>query len=202
MICNGLVLFCSQDKAGLDSERQHINAGHVQKLAEAEAEGAKEVDGVDVTLMQVNTSFQSPGHRCCPYITQESHLCLPRILFPSPSKTWMRLTSSHCTESRLCPPVRIAAFALSSPCMSMSGAVLPSFPPTGESISRDAVRAGAVQFPEILSDEILAKMHAAPKADVPVATVQDLPSYDGFIMGFPTRHALPCSWYRDGRQRS
>jgi hypothetical protein len=43
------------------------------------------------------------------------------------------------------------------------------------------------QFPEILPEEVLAKMHATPKADVPVADVHDLPSYDGFILGFPTR---------------
>ena len=54
----------------------------------------------------------------------------------------------------------------------------------------DRCMAGAAQFPEILSEEILAKMHAAPKkADVPVVTVSDLVEYDGFIMGFPTRCA-------------
>jgi NAD(P)H dehydrogenase (quinone) len=61
---------------------------------------------------------------------------------------------------------------------------------------QDAVCAGAVQFPEILSDEILTKMHAAPKADVPVATVQDLPNYDGFIMGFPTRYGTPPAQFK------
>ena len=43
------------------------------------------------------------------------------------------------------------------------------------------------QFPEILPEEVLAKMHAEPKADVPIADVHDLPNYDGFILGFPTR---------------
>ena len=43
------------------------------------------------------------------------------------------------------------------------------------------------QFPEILPEKVLAKMHAAPKADVPIADVHDLPNYDGFILGFPTR---------------
>ena len=47
----------------------------------------------------------------------------------------------------------------------------------------------ALQIPETLPDEVLAKMHAAPKADVPVADVHDLPNYDGFILGFPTRCA-------------
>ena len=30
-------------------------------------------------------------------------------------------------------------------------------------------------------------MHAAPKADVPLADVHDITQYDGFIFGFPTR---------------
>lgn len=44
---------------------------------------------------------------------------------------------------------------------------------------------------ETLSDEILGKMHALEAAkqwaDVPVATVDELPSYDGIILSFPTR---------------
>jgi NAD(P)H dehydrogenase (quinone) len=31
-------------------------------------------------------------------------------------------------------------------------------------------------------------MHAPPKADYPVVTVDDLTNYDGFIFGFPTRY--------------
>lgn len=46
------------------------------------------------------------------------------------------------------------------------------------------------QVPELLSDEILAKMHAPPKPDVPVLDVHELPNADGFIFGFPTRCAL------------
>ena len=45
------------------------------------------------------------------------------------------------------------------------------------------------QIPEILPEEVLAKMHAAPKADVPLADVHDITQYDGFIFGFPTRCA-------------
>jgi hypothetical protein len=81
--------------------------------------------------------------------------------------------------------------------MIMTGVILPSCLQMRDFNCQDAVCAGAVQFPEILSDEILTKMHAAPKADVPVATVQDLPNYDGFIMGFPTRCAATCSRFRD-----
>ena len=48
------------------------------------------------------------------------------------------------------------------------------------------------QVPELLSEEILAKMHAPPKPDIPVLDVHDLPNADGFIFGFPTRFALNC----------
>lgn len=41
--------------------------------------------------------------------------------------------------------------------------------------------------PETLSDEILTKMHAPPKPDVPVITVADLSDADGFLFGIPTR---------------
>ena len=45
------------------------------------------------------------------------------------------------------------------------------------------------QFPETLSDEILTKMHAAPKeTDVPEFTTEDLTKFDGFIFGYPTRY--------------
>ena len=46
------------------------------------------------------------------------------------------------------------------------------------------------QIPETLPEEVLAKMHAAPKPDVPLADVHDLPNYDGLLIGFPTRCAL------------
>ncbi|KAJ1948332.1 hypothetical protein FBU59_001645 [Linderina macrospora] len=43
------------------------------------------------------------------------------------------------------------------------------------------------QFPETLSDEILGMMHAPPKPDIPVITVDKLTEADGFLFGFPTR---------------
>lgn len=57
------------------------------------------------------------------------------------------------------------------------------------------------QVPEILSPDILAKMHAPPKPDVPVLDLHDLPNADGFVFGFPTR-CRPCmeelSWINKG----
>ncbi|KAJ2819404.1 hypothetical protein FBU31_005546, partial [Coemansia sp. 'formosensis'] len=44
------------------------------------------------------------------------------------------------------------------------------------------------QIAETLSDEILAKMHAPPKPDLPIITAADLVEADGFMFGFPTRY--------------
>ncbi|KAI7896381.1 flavoprotein-like protein [Mucor mucedo] len=43
------------------------------------------------------------------------------------------------------------------------------------------------QVPETLPEEILVKMQAPPKPDVPVITVDDLSEADGFLFGVPTR---------------
>ncbi|RUP43298.1 NAD(P)H:quinone oxidoreductase, type IV [Jimgerdemannia flammicorona] len=43
------------------------------------------------------------------------------------------------------------------------------------------------QVPETLSEEILAKMHAPPKPNVPIITAAELEEADGFIFGFGTR---------------
>ncbi|GAA5833409.1 hypothetical protein JCM9279_001515 [Rhodotorula babjevae] len=61
-----------------------------------------------------------------------------------------------------------------------------------ETIAEEARTHGAevdlLQIPEILSDEIRGKMHAAPRADHPEVTPQDLTKYDGFLLGMPTRY--------------
>lgn len=43
------------------------------------------------------------------------------------------------------------------------------------------------QIPETLPAEVLEKLHAAPKGDVPEITVGQLPDFDGFVFGIPTR---------------
>ncbi len=45
-----------------------------------------------------------------------------------------------------------------------------------------------LQVPETLPEEVLTKMHAPPKPDVPIISAADLPEADGFIFGFPTRY--------------
>lgn len=43
------------------------------------------------------------------------------------------------------------------------------------------------QVPETLPEEVLAKMHAAPKPDYPIASAATLEEYDAFLFGIPTR---------------
>ncbi|RCK59136.1 Flavoprotein-like protein YCP4 [Candida viswanathii] len=49
-------------------------------------------------------------------------------------------------------------------------------------------KADLFQVPETLSQDVLDKLHAAPKpTDIPVATLDTLTEYDAFIFGIPTR---------------
>ncbi|KAF4463431.1 minor allergen alt a 7 [Fusarium albosuccineum] len=53
------------------------------------------------------------------------------------------------------------------------------------------------QIPETLSEEVLGKMHAPPKAtDVPILSdPTTLESYDAFLLGIPTRYGnFPAQW--------
>jgi len=69
-----------------------------------------------------------------------------------------------------------------------------------QAVVKGAEAAGAqvtlLQIAETLPAEVLAKMHAAPKADVPVVQVADLVNYDGLIFGAPTRYGSPCAQYK------
>ncbi|CAO3642791.1 unnamed protein product [Cunninghamella blakesleeana] len=56
-----------------------------------------------------------------------------------------------------------------------------------EGLKEAGVDAQIYQVPETLSDEILTKMHAPAKPDVPIVTHDDLIEADGFLFGIPTR---------------
>lgn len=53
-----------------------------------------------------------------------------------------------------------------------------------------------VQVPETLSEEVLAKMSAPPKSDVPIITPQELAEADGFVFGFPTRFGMMSAQFK------
>jgi len=66
--------------------------------------------------------------------------------------------------------------------------------------AKGATEAGAevkiTQFPETLSEEILKKMYAPPKANHPAVTHDDLLWADGIIIGFPTRYGSPAAQFK------
>ncbi|KAK8706108.1 hypothetical protein V6N13_049685 [Hibiscus sabdariffa] len=49
---------------------------------------------------------------------------------------------------------------------------------------------------QTLSEEILGKMSAPPKSDVPIITPNDLAEADGFIFGFPTRFGMMSAQFK------
>ncbi|GJE84835.1 flavoprotein WrbA [Phanerochaete sordida] len=51
------------------------------------------------------------------------------------------------------------------------------------------------QIPETLPADVLAKMHAPPKPAYPVISPAALPTFDGFVLGIPTRFGnFPAQW--------
>lgn len=57
------------------------------------------------------------------------------------------------------------------------------------------ISAEIFQVPETLPEEVLTKMHAPPKPDFPIATLDTLTDHDYFIFGVPTRYGnFPAQW--------
>lgn len=56
--------------------------------------------------------------------------------------------------------------------------------------SVEGVEASLFQVPETLPPEVLVKMHAPPKADVPIIEASQLADADCIIFGFPTRYGM------------
>ncbi|KAK6461167.1 flavoprotein-like protein [Scheffersomyces coipomensis] len=51
------------------------------------------------------------------------------------------------------------------------------------------------QVPETLNDDVLKILHAPPKPDFPIATLDTLKDYDSFLFGIPTRYGnMPTQW--------
>ncbi|KAG0469628.1 hypothetical protein HPP92_016328 [Vanilla planifolia] len=49
---------------------------------------------------------------------------------------------------------------------------------------------------ETLSEEILGKMGAPPKSDVPIISANELAEADGFLFGFPTRFGMMAAQFK------
>ncbi|KAG5719046.1 Minor allergen Alt a 7 [Termitomyces sp. T112] len=68
-----------------------------------------------------------------------------------------------------------------------------------ESVKQGVHEAGGsatiFQVPETLPDNVLALMHAPPKADYPIITLEEFVKYDAYIFGIPTRFGtMPAQW--------
>ncbi|KAJ1646971.1 hypothetical protein LPJ64_001592 [Coemansia asiatica] len=57
-------------------------------------------------------------------------------------------------------------------------------------LKTNTVDAELFQIPETLPADVLEKMHAAPRANVPEITPEKLTEADGFLFGFPTRFGV------------
>ncbi|KAI0347371.1 1,4-benzoquinone reductase [Trametopsis cervina] len=51
------------------------------------------------------------------------------------------------------------------------------------------------QIPETLSEDVLKALHAPAKPDYPIITPEELPQFDAFLFGIPTRFGnFPAQW--------
>ncbi|KAL4290223.1 hypothetical protein GQ457_14G010490 [Hibiscus cannabinus] len=62
--------------------------------------------------------------------------------------------------------------------------------------SVEGVEAKVWQVPETLPEEVLGKMHAPPKTDVPIITPDELSHADGLLFGFPTRFGMMSAQFK------
>ncbi|KAL8172409.1 hypothetical protein V2J09_024213 [Rumex salicifolius] len=62
--------------------------------------------------------------------------------------------------------------------------------------SVEGVEAKLWQVPETLPTEVLGKMSASPKSDVPIIKPSELPEADGFVFGFPTRFGMMAAQFK------
>ncbi|XP_047318158.1 probable NAD(P)H dehydrogenase (quinone) FQR1-like 1 [Impatiens glandulifera] len=62
--------------------------------------------------------------------------------------------------------------------------------------SVEGVEATLWQVSETLPEEVLGKMGAPTKKDIPIITAADLPAADGYIFGFPTRFGMMAAQFK------
>lgn len=62
--------------------------------------------------------------------------------------------------------------------------------------SVEGVEVHLFQVPETLPQEVLLKMGAPPKSEVPIITPAQLAEADGLLFGFPTRYGMMCAQFK------
>ncbi|EDO00415.1 hypothetical protein SS1G_14285 [Sclerotinia sclerotiorum 1980 UF-70] len=64
-----------------------------------------------------------------------------------------------------------------------------------EGLKKAGIEADLFQVPETLPQEVLTKMHAPAKPNIPIIDPATLASYDAFLFGIPTRYGnFPAQW--------
>ncbi|KAJ8059361.1 hypothetical protein OCU04_012314 [Sclerotinia nivalis] len=64
-----------------------------------------------------------------------------------------------------------------------------------EGLKKAGIEADLFQVPETLPQEVLTKMHAPAKSDIPIIDPATLAKYDAFLFGIPTRFGnFPAQW--------
>lgn len=62
-------------------------------------------------------------------------------------------------------------------------------------LKKAGIEADLYQVAETLPQEVLTKMHAPPKSNIPTVTAAILEKYDAFLFGIPTRYGnFPAQW--------
>lgn len=88
----------------------------------------------------------------------------------------------------MAPKIAIIYYSTYGHCRTLAHSVLKGVQAAGGN-------AELFQIPETLSDDVLAKMHAPQKSSDPVISPNDLPKFDAFLFGVPTRYGTqPAQW--------
>ncbi|KAG6331649.1 hypothetical protein ID866_7440 [Astraeus odoratus] len=126
------------------------------------------------------------------WLTRFENYKYPSLAPPNPNLTSSEKPSDSYTTypsvKMSSPRVAIIIYSLYGHIAKMAEAVKGGIEGAGGS-------ATIYQIAETLSDEVLAKMHAPPKPNYPIITPKELPEFDAFVFGIPTRYGnFPAQW--------
>ncbi|KII84534.1 hypothetical protein PLICRDRAFT_45888 [Plicaturopsis crispa FD-325 SS-3] len=97
-------------------------------------------------------------------------------------------TTPLIAESKMAPNVAIVIYSLYGHIVKLAEAEKAGIESAGGS-------ATIFQIPETLSEDVLKLLHAPPRPDYPIIAAADLPKYDAFLFGIPTRFGnFPGQW--------
>jgi NAD(P)H dehydrogenase (quinone) len=144
-------------------------------------------------------SFTDPGQMCFPTKKQKDNFADSDQPAPKEDK---KTTTQSSSSSQ--PPTTIPTTTTTQPTMAPKVAIViysmyGHIAKMAESVKAGVESAGGAvtiyQIPETLSNDVLGLLHAPPKPDYPIITPADLPQFDAFIFGIPTRYGnFPGQW--------